>query len=112
MRFAMRMTRNVTRLLPALALMAFVGCTSSPTEPSSGGTPVTPKPPDPVVTYVVTVTANPPEITAGSSGSSNITVEVRRSDNGQPPPDLTKVTLTTSLGGFGSTTGPQTVQLD
>lgn len=112
MRLAMRLTRNVTRLLPALALMAFVGCTSSPTEPSGGGTPVTPKPPDPVVTYVVTVTANPPEITAGSSGSSNITVEVRRSDNGQPPPDLTKVTLTTSLGGFGSASGPQTVQLD
>lgn len=112
MRLATRLTRNVTRLLPALALMAFVGCTSSPTEPSSGGTPVTPKPPDPVVSYTVSVTANPAEITAGSSGSSTVTVDVRRADNGQPPPDLTKVTLTTTLGGFGSASGPQTVELD
>lgn len=110
----MRSIRNLTRLLlPLLALFAVLGCTSSPTEPSGGGSsPITPKPPDPVISYIVTVTANPGEITAGSEGSSNITVQVRRADNGQPPPDLTKVTLTTNIGGFGTVGGPQTVELD
>lgn len=110
----MRSIRHLTRLLlPLLALFAVLGCTSSPTEPSGGSSsPITPKPPDPVVGYSVTVTANPPEITAGSESSSNITVQVRRTDNGQPPPDLTRVTLTTNIGGFGSVGGPQTVELD
>jgi PKD repeat protein len=114
----MRSIRNLTRLLlPLLALVAlFVGvwgCTSSPTEPSGGSSsPITPKPPDPVVAYTVTVTANPGEITAGSGGSSNVTVQVRRTDNGQPPPDLTRVTLTTNIGGFGTVGGPQTLELD
>ncbi len=110
----MRSIRNLTRLLlPLLALLVVWGCTSSPTEPSGGGSsPITPKPPDPVVAYTVTVTANPAEITAGSNGSSNITVQVRRTDNGQPPPDLTNVTLTTNIGGFGTVGGPQSLELD
>lgn len=117
----MRSIRNLTRfLLPLLALAAlaalavFVGCTSSPTEPSGGGGggPITPKPPDPTVGYSVTVTADPPEITAGSNGSSTVTVQVRRTDNGQPPPDLTRVTVTTSIGSFGSVAGPNSVDLD
>jgi len=116
----MRSIRNLTRfLLPLLALVALaalavVGCTSSPTEPSGGGGsgPITPKPPDPTIGYSVTVTADPPEITAGSNGSSTVTVQVRRTDNGQPPPDLTKVTLTTSIGAFGSVGGPNSVDLD
>jgi len=107
----MRLFRNAIRLSSVLALAAALGCTSSPTEPSSGGGTITPKPPDPVVTFTVTVTANPSQITAGSTASSNITVEVRRTDNGQPPPDLTVVQLTTNLGSFGSTTGSQSVQL-
>jgi hypothetical protein len=36
---------------------------------------------------------------------------VRRNDTGQPPADLTEVELTTTLGNFGSTTGPQEVTL-
>ena len=118
----MRSIRNLTRiLLPLLALAALavlalvgtLGCTSSPTEPSGGSsTPITPKPPDPLVAYTVTVTASPEEILAGSNGSSTITVQVRRTDNGQPPPDLTKVTLTTSTGGFGTVGGPTSVELD
>jgi hypothetical protein len=107
----MRVFKNALRLSSAFALAAVLGCTSSPTEPSSGGGTISPKPPDPVVTFVVTVTANPSQITAGGTGSSQITVDVRRSDNGQPPPDLTPVTLTTNLGGFGSSGGPQSVQL-
>lgn len=115
----MRSIRNLTRLLlplfalAAFAVLAVVGCTSSPTEPSGGGSgPITPKPPDPVTSFSVTVTASPSEITAGSDGSSNITVDVRRTDNGQPPPDLTKVTLTTNIGGFGTVGGPTSVELD
>lgn len=118
MRFAMTSIRNLTRrllsllALAVLAALAVSGCTSSPTEPSDSGTPASPKPPDPVISYNVSVTANPPEITAGGTGTSNITVQVRRADTGQAPPDLTKVTLTTNLGSFGSPGGPQTVTLD
>jgi IPT/TIG domain-containing protein len=107
----MQFFRNAIRLSTTFALAAALGCTSSPTEPSGGGGVITPKPPDPVVSFVVTVTANPSQITAGGTGSSNITVDVRRTDNGQPPPDLTPVTLTTNLGGFGAVGGPQSVQL-
>ena len=108
----MQHIKNALRLSSAFLLVAVLGCTSSPTEPSGGGGGViTPKPPDPVVTFNVTVTANPSQITAGGTASSLITVDVRRADNGQPPPDTTAVTLTTTLGGFGSSSGPQTVQL-
>ena len=107
----MQLLKNAIRLSSAFVLAAVLGCTSSPTEPAGGGGTITPKPPDPVVTFTVTVTANPSQITAGGTASSNITVDVRRSDNGQPPPDLTTVTLTTNLGGFGSAGGPQSVEL-
>jgi hypothetical protein len=106
----MRLFRNASLLLAAVAVASALGCTSSPTEPSS--TPVTPKPPVPVTTYTVTVTANPPSITAGGTGSSTVTVEVHRADNGQPVPDGTQVTLTTTLGNFNSSSGgPQSVPL-
>jgi hypothetical protein len=107
----MQLLKNAIRLSSAFVLAAVLGCTSSPTEPSGGGGTIAPKPPDPVVTFTVTVTANPSQITAGGAASSNITVDVRRSDNGQPPPDLTTVTLTTNLGAFGSAGGPQSVEL-
>jgi IPT/TIG domain len=107
----MQLLRNASRLLFALVLAAAVGCQSdSPTEPSGSPT-VTPKPPDPVTTFIVEVSASPGELVAGGETSSNIVVRVRRSDNGQPPPDLTPVTLTTTLGGFGSPNGPNTTQL-
>jgi hypothetical protein len=108
----MHFLRNVPRLLLALVLAAALGCTSSPTEPrGNSGTPQTPKPPDPVTSFVVTVTANPPQITAGSDGSSNITVEVHRADNGQVPADGSTVHLTSTLGTFGSSAGPNAVDL-
>lgn len=90
----------------ALGLAILAGCQSdSPTEPS-GGT-ITPKPPVPPVTTTVSVTANPPQITAGSQTPVTITVDVRRSD-GTIPADQTPVTVTTSLGEFGSLGGGQT----
>lgn len=107
----MRLARNASFLPLALALMLAVGCTDSPTEPSGNSGAITPKPPAPVTTFSVSVSASPSEIIAGGSGTSNITVQVQRTDNGQPPPDLTEVTLTTTLGAFGSPTGPQTLAL-
>jgi len=106
----MRLFRNAAVLLAASVLASALGCTSSPTEPSSP--PVTSKPPVPQTTYSITVTANPPNITAGSGGSSAITVEVRQNDTGQPPPDGSQVTLNTTLGSFNSaSSGQQTVTL-
>lgn len=109
----MKPSSKVIHLILALALSLAVGCQSdSPTEPASGGPPATPKPPAPVTLYSVTVTANPPSIVAGSGTPSTVTVDVRRTDNGQPPADLTEVTLTTSLGEFGSAgSGTRTLDL-
>ncbi|HXO22402.1 MAG TPA: IPT/TIG domain-containing protein [Thermoanaerobaculia bacterium] len=104
----MKSSRIALRLLATAALLA--GCTShSPSEPQS--TPSTPKPPVPTVTYNITVTANPPQLAVGTTGSSNITISVHRADNGQPPPDLTPVTLSTTLGLFGSVNGTQQISL-
>ena len=96
-----RFSSLLTGLALAAALAVAAGCQSdSPTEPG-GGTPATPKPPQPVVTTSITVTANPPQIVAGSQSPVNITVDVRRSD-GTIPADQTPLTLTTTLGEFGS----------
>ena len=105
----MRIFRNANLFLAASVLVAALGCTSSPTEPSSP--PVTSKPPVPQTSYTVSVTANPPNITGGGTASSTVTVEVRRTDNGQPPADGSQVTVNTTLGNFNSTSGPQTVTL-
>lgn len=109
----MKPSSKVIHLILALALSFAVGCQSdSPTEPASGGPPATPKPPAPVTLYNVTVTANPPSIIASSGTPSTVTVNVRRTDNGQAPSDLTKVTLTTTLGEFGSIgSGLKTLEL-
>ena len=105
--------KSLKILTPALLLtvLALTACTSSSKEPQQ--TPTTPVPPVPVTTFNVSVTANPSQITLGSGNSSStITVTVRRSDTGQAPPDLTPVTLTTTLGSFGSaTSGTQTLNL-
>ena len=41
-----------------------------------------------------------------------MTITAARTDNGAPPPNLTRVTLTTTLGGFGSAGGPQTLEAE
>jgi hypothetical protein len=103
--------RNASRLFFALAFVVALGCTSSPTEPKgSGGTPQTPKPPPPTVSFSVSVTANPTQLTEGSPSASNIVVNVVRSD-GQGPADGSVVHVTTTLGGFGSIGGPNAVDL-
>ncbi|HVR98903.1 MAG TPA: IPT/TIG domain-containing protein [Thermoanaerobaculia bacterium] len=108
----MKTLKNASRLLFALALVAVAGCSSdSPTEPS-GGTPATPKPPEPTVSYNVTVSVSPPQLTAGDTTPATVTVDVRRADNGLPPADSTPVTLTTTLGDFGSVgSGQQSIQV-
>jgi hypothetical protein len=110
----MQPLRKFSHLLFAVALAATVaGCQSdSPTEPSGGGGPISAQPPAPVVGYTVTVTANPPQLSAGGSTPTNILVQVRRTDNGQAPANSTPVTLSTTLGEFGQIgSGLQTVQL-
>jgi hypothetical protein len=107
----MKPLKIVSCLFFGLAL-ALASCQSdSPTEPGGGGGPATPKPPDPVTTFNVTVTASPSQLVAGGTDPSSITVDVRRNDTGQPPADLTEVVLSTSLGNFGSSAGPQEVTL-
>lgn len=82
--------------------LVFACQSSSPTEPRNSGTPANPKPPEPVTTYNITVTANPSALVAGGSTPTNVTIRVNRTDNGQAPPDLTQVQVTTSLGEFGA----------
>jgi hypothetical protein len=107
--------KSLKILTPALLVgaLALAACTSSSKEPKQ--TPTTPVPPVPLTTYNVSVTASPNQLTAGSAGSSStITVTVHRADNGQPPPDLTPVNLTTTLGVFGNAqngTATTTLQL-
>lgn len=99
----MRLSRIALFLLFPLLLTLAVGCQSdTPSEPSGSGTTIPPQAPPQTVTYNITVTPSPAQLAAGSSTSSTITVQVRRSDNGQVPPDLTPLTLTTTLGDFGS----------
>ncbi len=104
-------SRTLTATALAIVLGVLAACSAdSPSEPAQ--TPQPPVPPVPVVTFNVSVTANPTQITAGTTASSNITVRVTRSDTGAPPPDLTPVVLTTTLGSFGSSgSGVQTVTL-
>lgn len=98
----MKPSRIVLHLLFALALVAAFGCQSdSPTEPSNVP-PSSPVQPIPVTTFAITVTASPGQLTAGAGTGSTITVDVRRTDTGQPPPDLTEVTVTTNIGSFGA----------
>lgn len=99
----MRHLKSIIRPFFGLALVFAVGCqSSSPTEPKGSGTPNTPKPPIPVTTYNIAVSASPTSLAVGSLTPSKVTVQVHRTDTGQAPPDLTEVTVTTTLGEFGS----------
>jgi PKD repeat protein len=106
-----RSHHRLHRSLMAAVLAVAAACSSkSPTEPSTP--PVSPKVPPPVTTYAITVTANPNHLTVGSSTGSTITVQAVDVSTGLPAPDLTPVTLTTTLGEFNSIgSGLQTVTL-
>lgn len=97
--------------LLAVGLAAAVGCSSddpkSPTAP-----PTTPVPPVTPVTYAVTVSPSKSVLTVATNDFANVTVTATRTDNGAAPPNLTKVTLTTTLGSFGNASGPQTLEAE
>jgi hypothetical protein len=102
---AMKYRGSSHRLLLAALLAVASACgTKSPTEPSSQ--PSNPQPPPPTVSFTVTVTSRPGALTAGGSSGSTITVQVTNTQTGAAAPDLTPVTLTTSLGGFNSPASP------
>ncbi|MBZ0088857.1 MAG: IPT/TIG domain-containing protein [Thermoanaerobaculia bacterium] len=107
----MNVPARFRNLLLAAGLVAAVGCSSddpkSPTAP-----PTTPVPPVTPVTYSVTVSPSKSALEVGTTDSSVITITVARTDNGAPPPNLTKATLTTTLGAFGNNAGLQTLEAE
>jgi hypothetical protein len=103
----MKTQRIAALFLLASAALAASCSTKSPSEPAGGGGTSTPPPP-PSISDNVVVTASPGGIVIGTSQSSNITVRVTQSTGGTVP-DGTPVTLTATLGAFGSTSGPTTL---
>lgn len=105
----MRVKTGITPILLGFAGLLLGACGSddpkSPTAP-----PASPVPPTAPVTYAVTVTSTAASLTAGSNDFATVTIRATRTDTGAPAPNLTKVTLTTTLGSFGSASGPQTLE--
>ncbi len=96
----MKKTNRLHAILAGVGLVLAMGCsTKSPSEPNP--TPTNPVPPTPVVTTTVTVSTSASTVSIDSTNPVNITVRASRSD-GQAIPNGTQVTVTTSLGGFGS----------
>lgn len=101
-------------LLLVAALLAVAGAcsTDSPTQPErppatppgggGGGT----------TAFSVTVTADPPAVTAGSDDPVVITVRAVRSDNGQPAPNGTLAVVSALEGSFGAPGGPASVTVE
>jgi large repetitive protein len=83
-------------LLASVASLVLAACNSS--------NPVAPAPPPPTGSsaFTVTLSASPSSLATGSTTPATITVSVRRTDNGQPPPDGTSVSINTSLGSLGT----------
>jgi PKD repeat protein len=97
-------------LLPILLAVAAACSSKSPTEPSQP--PANPKPPVGTPTYNVTVTAKPGTLTIGTNNGSTITVQAASAQDGSAPPNLTPITLTTSLGEFNAIgSGSQSISL-
>jgi|CXWL01.1.fsa_nt_gi hypothetical protein len=78
---------------------------NSPSEPKCDLASSTP------IDFNITVTAIPSTLVIGSGQWSTITVRAVRVDNGQPPPNLTPITLETTLGTLGSAGGETQVML-
>lgn len=100
-------------LLLAVALLAIAGAcsTDSPTSPERPpGTP--PGGGGGTTSFNVTVSAQPPTVTAGSEDPVIITVRAVRSDNGQPAANGTLAVVAAPEGGFGAPDGPQSVTVE
>ena len=99
----------ILALLMAGAAALAPGCSSdSPSEPSQP--PGTPPGPPGGGTFAITVTVTPSTLEAGGTESATIRVEVRRTDNNQPPANGTTVVVSTSLGNLGAPGGPTSNQ--
>lgn len=94
---------NLLRACAGLVLAALVGCSGdSPTAPrqtppGNGGGGV-----QPPTTWRISLSANPPAGSVGSTTPVVVNVTVVRADNGQAPPNGTTVLVTTTLGDLGS----------
>lgn len=101
--------KNLYSLAAALILAA--GCSSddpkSPTAP-----PTTPVDPIAQAVYSVTVAPSRSALEINSTDASIIEVRAVRTDNGAPPPNLTKLNLTTTLGSFGAVGGPNVLEAE
>lgn len=105
----MKLTK--TPLLAILGLVVAFAAGCSTDDPSSPTAPPSPPVP-PAAGTNVTITVSASELEAGSTGSSLITIRAVRTDNGQPVPNLTQASVTTTLGNFGNVGGPTTTQVE
>ena len=95
--------------LLALGLALTLGCSAdSPNSPTAP--PANPVPPS--VGINVSVTSSTASLEAGSTSFATLVVRATRTDNGQPVANLTPGTITTTLGNFGSSGGPQTLAIE
>ena len=105
----MRALYRIPRLLLAPGLLLALACSTD-----KPGTPTAPptNPIPPAAGVNVAVTASAAELEVSSTSSSLIRVRATRADNGAALPNLTPVALTTTLGGFGSLSGPANIGLE
>ena len=105
----MRALTSITKPLALLALVLAVGCSadspSSPTAPPSN-----PVPPPVTIPITFSITSSRATMQVNATEPAILTVRSFRADNGAPVSD--PVTVTTSLGTFGSVGGPTTVTLE
>lgn len=109
----MQHVRNIrgSWVLAALVslLLSLAACSSdSPSEPRRDPPP-TPGGNPPSATFNIDVTADPPQLEAGSDEPSQIRIQVRRRDNGAAPSNGTTMVVTTNLGLFTQTGNNQAV---
>lgn len=95
--------------LLALGLAFAFGCSadspSSPTAPPSNPVP-------PSVGINVSVSTSTANLEVGTTDFATLVIRATRADNGQPVPNLTPGTVTTTLGSLGSAGGPQTLAVE
>ena len=88
--------------------VALYSCDASnpvaPPNEGEGGTP-------PLGTYAISITTDTNRLVVGSPTGAELTITVLTTDNAQPAPDGTKVTISTTLGFFLDDTGEEVQML-